>query len=195
MRVTDDEAETMFARTRWPATNGEPVCPFCGGTAVYDVRPPKGPPRWRCKACVKEFTVTSGTLFAWHKLPVQVCLSAIAIAINEERARTALAMSRDLGTSYKTAFVLCHKTREALGTEFKGMRVVGDGETVEIDGGYFGGYVKPANLKENRRDRRLAKNQNGKRKMVVIARERGGSTMPVVFKAEGASLAWIGAHV
>ena len=49
MRMTDDEAETMFARIRWPATNGEPVCPHCGGTAVYDVRRPKGPPRWRCK--------------------------------------------------------------------------------------------------------------------------------------------------
>ena len=62
--------------------------PVCGGTAVYNVRRPKGPPRWRCKACVKEFTVTSGTLFAWHKLPVQVYLSAIAIAINEVKART-----------------------------------------------------------------------------------------------------------
>jgi len=36
----------------------------------------------------------------------------------------------------------------------------GDGDTVEVDGGYFGGYIKPANHRENRRDRRLAKNQN-----------------------------------
>ena len=42
----------------------------------------------------------------------------------------------------------------------------------EVDGGYFGGYVKPANLKENRVDRRFARNQNGKRKVVVIVRER-----------------------
>src|SRR6202022_4907022 len=41
-------------------------------------------------------------------------------------------------------------------------------------GGYFGGYVKPANLKEDRIDRRFARNQNGKRKVVVIVRERGG---------------------
>src|SRR2546429_8381212 len=38
---------------------------------------------------------------------------------------------------------------------------------------YFGGYVKPANLKEHRIDRRFARNQNGKRKVVVIVRERG----------------------
>ena len=43
-----------------------------------------------------------------------------------------------------------------MATELKGMRVGGDGETVEVDGAYFGGYIKPANRKENRRDRRLA---------------------------------------
>ena len=71
------------------------------------------------------------------------------------------------------------------------MRLGGDGETVEVDGGYFGGYIKPANHKENRRDRRLAKNQNGKRKVVVVMRERGGRTVPAVFKSESAALGFI----
>jgi ISXO2-like transposase domain len=71
----------------------------------------------------------------------------------------------------------------------------GDGETVQVDGGYFGAYVKPANLKENRRDRLLAQNQNGKRKVVVVMRERGGSTLPAVFKSEGAALSWITSRV
>lgn len=62
MRMTNEEAETAFARIRWHATDGRPVCPICGGDAVYNVRRPKGPPRWRCKACNKEFTTTSGTL-------------------------------------------------------------------------------------------------------------------------------------
>ena len=31
----------------------------------------------------------------------------------------------------------------------------GEGKVAEVDGGYFGGYVKPANFRENRRDRRL----------------------------------------
>jgi transposase-like protein len=195
MRMSNQEAETMFARIRWPATDGAPVCPNCAGQAVYDVRRPNGPPRWRCKACNKEFTVTSGTLFAWHKMPVQTYLSAIAVACNEVKGKSALALSRDLGTSYKTAFVLAHKIREAMANEMKGERVGGDGETVEIDGGYFGGYIKPSNLKENRRDRRLAKNQNGKRRVVVVIRERGGSTLPAVFKSESAALGWITSHV
>jgi hypothetical protein len=54
--------------------------------------------------------------------------------------------------------------------------------------------VKPAN-QENRRDRRLAKNQNGKRRVVVIARERGGRSLPPVFKAESDALAWIASCV
>jgi transposase-like protein len=195
MRMSTEEAETMFARIRWPDTDGAPVCPHCGGTAVYNIREPGGVPRWRCKACNKGFSVTSGTLFAWHKLPVQSYLGAIAIFCNEVKGKAALALSRDLGTSYKTAFVLAHKIREAMAAEMKGERVGGEGKTVETDGAYFGGYVKPANLRENRRDRRLAGNKSGKRRVVVVVRERGGSTLPAVFKSESAALGWISAHV
>ena len=66
--------------------------------------------------------------------------------------------------------------------EVKGYKLGGVGKTVEVDGAYFGGYVKPANNKENRRDRRLAKNQNGKRQCVVVIRERGGMVLPSAFK-------------
>jgi hypothetical protein len=91
--------------------------------------------------------------------------------------------------------VLAHKLREAMASELKGLHLGGAGETVEVDGGYFGGYVKPANHRENRRDRRLAKNQNGKRQVVVVMRERGGSTLPAVFKSESAALGYIAARV
>jgi hypothetical protein len=53
-----------------------------------------------------------------------------------------------------------------------GINVGGEGRKAEIDGGYFGGYVKPANHVENRRDRRLRQYQSGKRKDVVVIRER-----------------------
>ena len=64
-----------------------------------------------------------------------------------------------------------------------------------MDGGYFGGYVKPANQRENRRDRRLARNQNGKRKVVVIVRERDGNSVPAVFKSEAQAHRIHSAHV
>ena len=108
-------------------------------------------------------SITSGTLFASHKLPLRCYLAAIAIFCNEVKGKSALALSRDLNVSYKCAFVLLHKLREAMAEELKGRMIGGDGEVAEVDGGYFGGYIKPANYRENRRDRRLLRNQNGKR--------------------------------
>ncbi len=190
------EAEATFVRIRW--TDGKPVCPHCECPTVYDCRKANGAPRWRCKACRKDFSVTSGTLFAFHKMPLRsylAALAAIAIFVNEVKGKSALALSRDLDCQYKTAFVLAHKLREAMASELKGMQLGGDGETVEVDGGYFGGYIKPANHKELRRDRRFAKNQNGKRQVVVVMRERGGQTLPAVFKSESAALGFITARV
>ncbi len=177
-------------------TDGKPVCPHCECPTVYGIAArPNGAPRWRCKACRKDFSVTCGTMFAFHKLPLRTYLAAIAIFCNEVKGKSALALSRDLGRQYKTAFVLAHKLREAMASELKGMTVGGAGKVVETDGGYFGGYVKPANHKENRRDRRLAKNQNGKRQVVVVVRERDGRTLPAVFKSEGAALGFIASRV
>lgn len=150
----------------------------------YECRRPSGKLGFRCKACRGDFSITSGTLFASHKMPLRNYLAAIAIFVNEVKGKSALALSRDLDVQYKTAFVLSHKLRETMASEMKGTQLGGQGETVEIDGGYFGGYIKPANHKENRRDRRLAKNQNGKRRVVVVVRERDSRTMPAVFKSE-----------
>lgn len=191
LRMSDEEAEATFTAIRWAHTNGKPVCAHCECPTVWDCRRANGTARWRCKACRKSFSVTSGTIFAFRKMSLRNYLAAIAIFINEVKGKSALALSRDLGTNYKTAYVLAHKIREAMASEMKGERIGGDGETVEVDGGYFGGYIKPANLKENRRDRRLARNQNGKRRVVVVVRERGGSTLPQVFKSESAALGWI----
>jgi transposase-like protein len=189
LRMTDKEAEANFIRVRWEG--GKPVCPHCGCPTVYECRKASGAPRWRCKACRKDFSVTSGTLFAFHKMPLRSYLAAIAIFINEVKGKSALALSRDLGCQYKTAFVLAHKLREAMASEIRGRRLGGNGETFEVDGGYFGGYVKPANLKENRRDRRLTENRSGKRRVVVVIRERGGSTLPAVFPSEVRALDFI----
>src|SRR5262249_13965816 len=144
MRMSNEEAETFFRKIRWPETNGEPVCPYCGGVEAYAMIRPGHSPRWQCKACRKKYSTTSNTLFAWHKLPVQMYLAAIAVAMNEVKGKNALALSRDLGTSYKATWILMHKIREAIASEMKGVRVGGEGETVEIDGMYVGGYVKPA---------------------------------------------------
>lgn len=194
-RMSDAEAEAMFRKVRWPETDGAPVCPHCGGLEAYECRRPNGSLRFRCKACGKDFTITSGTLFASHKLPLRAYLAAVAIFCNEVKGKSALALSRDLGISYKAAFVMLHKLREAMAAELKGRMVGGVGKVAEVDGGYFGGYVKPANLRENRRDRRLLRNQTGKRQVVVVVRERGGNSVPAVFKSESHAASFIRSRI
>jgi transposase-like protein len=188
-RMSDEEARDAFRQIRWASTEGAPVCPSCGCLAINSY---KCRPIFKCKGCEHQFSVTSGTIFASRKLPVRDYLLAIAIFVNGAKGHSALQLSRDLDVQYKTAFVLSHKLREALAAESLDETVSG---TVEVDGAYFGGHLKPANYKENRRDRRLAINQNGKRRVVVIARERNGKTLPFVFKSEAASLPVLGSVI
>jgi hypothetical protein len=194
-KMSDAEVESTFRRVRWPETEGAPVCPTCGGLDAYECRRPSGSLRFRCSACRVDFSITSGTLFASRKLPLRGYLVAISIFCNEVKGKSMLALSRDLGTSYKAAFVLAHKLREAMSEELKGRIIGGEGKTAEIDGAYFGGYMKPANRKEDRLDRRLLENQSGKRKVVVVIRERGGNTLPGVFASESHALSFIQSRV
>lgn len=193
--MKDEQAEAAFRAIRWAETNGEPVCPSCGSPDAYDCRRLKGAPRFRCRGCKKDFSITSGTLFASHKLPLRCYLAAIAIFCNEVKGKSALALSRDLCVSYKCAFVLLHKLREAMADELKGRVVGGEGKVAEVDGGYFGGYVRPANMKADRLDRRFTRNQSGKRKVVVIVRERGGNSVPAVFSSESKAAAFIKSRI
>jgi transposase-like protein len=194
VRLSDSEVERVFARLRWTDHGGEPYCPKCGSTAIYASRR-AGALRYQCKACQKDFSLTSGTLFASRKLPLRAYLMAIAIFVNEVKGKSMLALSRDLGTSYKAAFVLAHKLREALASEVRQTAIGGAGKRAEVDGGYFGGYVKPANRRENRVDRRLRQHRTGKRQVVVVIRERGGKTLPGVFSSEVAALNFIRTNV
>ena len=195
LRMTQAEAERVFATIRWPDTEGRPVCPECGCQAVYDCRRPNGAPRWRCKACSRDFSLTSGTLFAFLKLPLVMYLAAIVIFVNEVKGKSALALSRDLGVQYKTAFVLAQKIREAMASEIKGVEIGGEGRVVEVDGCHVGGTIRPENEKKDRKDRRLAENQTGKEQVVVAVRERGGRTLTAVFTSEEESLDFIKARV
>jgi hypothetical protein len=55
--------------------------------------------------------------------------------------------------------------------------------------------IAPANLKERRADRRFSDNQSGKRRAVVIVRERNGNSLPAVFRSEGQALSFIKARI
>jgi transposase-like protein len=187
--MSDMEAAEAFKQIRWHATGGDPVCPRCGCLGVYAY---KSRPLFKCKACEHQFSVTSGTIFASRKLPVQTILLAIAIFVNGAKGHSALQLSRDLDVQYKTAFVLSHKLREALAAENASATVSGE---VAVDGAYFGGHVRPANRRDDRVDRRLSVNRSNKRRVVVVAREKDGKTLPFVFKTEPEALATLGERI
>ncbi len=165
------------------------MCPRCGSVEAYEYTSRR---IFKCKSCGAQFSVTTGTIFASRKMSYRDLLGAIAIFVNGAKGVSALQMSRDLDVQYKTAFVLSHNLREALGAAMKDEQV---GGTVEIDCAYFGGYSKPANYEVNRVDRRLKENQTGKRKAVVVMRERDGRTFTQAFKPEGASINTVHARV
>ena len=70
--MTDQEAEATFRAVRWADTQGEPVCPNCGTLDAYECRRKSGADRFRCSACRKDFTITSGTLTA------STCIMSVA---------------------------------------------------------------------------------------------------------------------
>ena len=174
LRLSDAEAFETFKAIRWADNDGKPYCPKCGCVDVYEFKTRR---IFKCKGCTAQFSITSGTIFASRKLDLQSILGAIAIFVNGAKGHSALQLSRDLDVQYKTAFVLSHKIREAIAAEHAKAKLSGE---VEIDSAYFGGYVKPANYKEHRRDRRLLENQNGKRQSIVVVRERDGETTSFV---------------
>ena len=193
-RLSDDEAFDMFKDARWP----EGVkCPKCDGSSHYWLETRK---QWRRKCCKHTFSVTSGTIFSNHKLPLRTYLAAVAIYTNAVKGISAMQLMRDLDVQYKTAFVLAHKLRESL---MDAQPAILDDE-VEIDAAYVNGHVRPANRIENRVDRRKKENQDPDKRAVLVLRERhevegegGYKTVTAIAKAEteGSVNAFVARHV
>ncbi len=183
-RLSDDEAFQLFKESRWSDTDGKPVCTRCG--VVDNCSWLRTRKQWRCKDCNYTFSVTSGTIFANHKLPLRVYLAAIALYSNAAKGLSSLQMSRDLNVQYKTAFVLMHKLRESL-QDKRHDKLEGE---IEMDAAYVNGHVRPINRIENRKDLRLAKHRNPKKRAVITMRQRGNpgeganKTLSFVAKSE-----------
>ena len=178
MRMSDDEAHARFVAIRFVDNGGEAFCPRCGCLAVYTYASRR---IWKCKACIHQFSVTSGTIFASRKLPIRDYLVAIALFVNAVKGISALQLGRDLDVQYKTAFVLAHKLREAIGAEQMQGALSG---TVEVDGAYFGGKAKRENDRAARKPVHEDAERTAKRQSVVVIRQRGGRTLPFVVAKE-----------
>jgi hypothetical protein len=102
--------------------------------------------RFKCRdrACRREFTVTSQTIFAHHKLSFRTMLVVMALWVHSVKGKAALQVCREAGISYKSAWVMLMKLREALAASEPAEPLDG---IVEIDGAYVNNY----NRKDNRR--------------------------------------------
>jgi transposase-like protein len=165
LAMSDDDAFTLLRRARW-GDGDEVVCPHCGLVHRHDFRPTRK--IWRCAGCQVDFSVTSGTIFALHKLPLRLYLAAVILFANAVKGISALQVGRDLSVSHKTAYVLLHKIRESLlvGREESALQ----GE-IHVDGAYVGGKVRPENRKKDRVDRRLAENQDPDKRCILVMRQ------------------------
>jgi transposase-like protein len=173
--LTKDQARETLERIRWP--NG-PVCAHCGsvenitkfrGRSERDQTPSGGarPGVYKCNACGDQFTVTVNTVMESSHIPVRLWLMAFTIMCSAKKGISALQMQRQLGIgSYRTAWFLCHRIREAKKREPLAGLLTG---TVEVDETYVGG--KP------RKEAGAPKPKSGRgtKKVPVVALvERGG---------------------
>ena len=177
-KMGEAKAYETFCQLRWPETDGEAVCPRCGCLDSYKITTRR---KFKCKGCSHQYSVTSGTILHSRKLDFTDLLAAVCLFVTGAKGMSAVQFSRTMDVQYKTAWVLCHKLREALADETDTAQLSGE---VEIDGAYVGGKVRKANRKDDRRDRRKTGNRSDRRRVVVALRQRGGRTLPFVRRVE-----------
>ncbi len=125
----------------WP---DGPTCPHCGeidnATELNGEAHRDG--LYKCAACFDQFTVTVGTIFEGSHLPLNKWLFAFHMMVSSKKGVSAKQIERMLGVTYKTAWFMCHRIREAMrdGTVLPPMG--GQNKVVEIDETYMGGKAK-----------------------------------------------------
>ena len=134
-----DKAREALEAVRWP--NG-PVCPHCGSTGD-DVAKVEGkkkshrPGLFYCNGCKGSFTVTVGTVFERSKVPLTKWWLATYLLSASKKGYSAHQLHRTLKVSYKTAWFMMHRIREAMRTG--GLAPMGGGgKVVEADETYIG---------------------------------------------------------
>jgi len=131
-RIPDEESARVYIEKMvWP--NGR-YYPYCGSANTVEVKGGKPMP-YRCKDCRKHFSVRVGNIFQSSKVPLQTWLATIYLMTTAKKGVSSLQVSRQLGITQKTAWMLCHKIREMWTTPIK---PVMSGE-VEVDESFFGG--------------------------------------------------------
>lgn len=144
----EDAARDYFERIRWP--NG-PFCPHCGSVNVIRM---EGKPERRekntrarqgalnCRDCREQFSTTVGTVFERSHIPMHKWLLANHLMNASKKGISAHQLHRMLDVSYKTAWFMCHRIREAMRDPIASP-LGGEGQVVEADEMYHGKRETP----------------------------------------------------
>jgi transposase-like protein len=155
-----DKAREHLEAINWPEG---PYCPHCGETENVHRLQGKSHRAGliQCNSCLKNFTVTVGTLFERSKVGLHKWMLATYLLASSKKGISAHQIHRMLGVTYKTAWFMMHRIREAMKDD--GSPLGGPGQFVESDEAFVGGFKK----------KRLSGKVAPKKKIVTLV-ERGG---------------------
>src|SRR5690606_34245580 len=144
-----EKAREHLEAIHWP--HG-PICPHCKNAHTDRIVKLQGkstrPGVYKCNECRQPFTVTVGTVFERSKIPLNKWVLASHLMAASKKGMSAHQLHRMLGVTYKTAWFMAHRIREAMKEDVKSSGPLGgEGKTVEADEAYHGrredGYVSP----------------------------------------------------
>ncbi|MEP9385599.1 IS1595 family transposase [Mesorhizobium sp. KR9-304] len=173
-----DAAREHLEAQRWP--HG-PICPHCGNIDPARITAMHGkahrPGLYNCMECREQFTVTVGTVFERSKIALNKWLLATFLLASSKKGMSAHQLHRMLGVTYKTAWFMAHRIREAMKEDVVSSGPLGgEGKTVEADETYIGKRETPRKS-PNRHGLPYTKGgkSGGAQKRIVVGLvERGG---------------------
>jgi transposase-like protein len=179
--------EAAFARLEKIVWADGSVCPHCGGVdritkvkANVEKRIRVG--LWRCGDCKKQFTVKVGTVFEHMRLPLHKALQAVYLMTSSKKGISAHHLHRILEITYKSAWFLTHRIREAM-RDGDLSTFGGNGGIVEVDETFIGklkGVEKRRAFHHKMKVLALVDRDTGKARTMVIENVRAETLMPIV---------------
>lgn len=137
----ETKAREFLEAQRWP---DGPICPFCNSTKHCSRLGGAAADRGLClcSACRKKFSVTVGTVMERSHIPLTKWLMTFRLMASSKKGVSAHQVHRMLGITYKSAWFLCHRVREAMGLTPEAGPIGGEGKTIEADETFVGGKAK-----------------------------------------------------